>query len=168
MMELYFLRHGIAVERGTEGFEDDTLRPLTPKGERRMRRIAEAMKKLDLSFDLLLSSRLVRARQTAELVAKTLKASDRLKFSSHLAPEGNSEDLVHDLKHLFQRPKSVLLVGHEPYLSDLMATLLTGRSTLNVNFKKGGLCLLTVDALHHGPCAILEWLLTPRQMSLIR
>lgn len=167
MMKLYILRHGIAVERGTEGYEDDTRRPLTPKGERRMKQIARAMKKLELSFDLILSSRLIRARQTAEIVAKTLKLVDHLKFSEHLAPDGDSKNLIRDLDHLLQQPKSVLLVGHEPYLSDLLGTLLVGKSTLHVNFKKGGLCLLTADKLRHGPCATLEWLMTPRQLVCI-
>jgi len=168
MMELYILRHAIAVERGTKGYEDDTQRPLTPKGERKMRRVAKGMKKLGLSFDLILSSRLTRARQTAQIVAETFEAVERLKFSAHLAPDGETEDLIHDLKRLYHRPNSVVLVGHEPYLSGLMATLLTGKSALDVNFKKGSLCLLTVDSLQHGRCATLEWLLTPRQMARLR
>jgi phosphohistidine phosphatase len=164
-MELYLLRHGIAVERGTEGYEDDAKRPLTPKGERKMKRIAEGMKKLGLSFDLLLSSRFIRARQTAGIVADNFKAVERLKFTRHLAPDGDPEDLIHDLARLYHRPKSALLIGHEPYLSGLMATLLAGKPGLKANLKKGGLCLLTVDSLHYGPCATLEWLLTPRQMT---
>jgi phosphohistidine phosphatase len=167
-MELYLLRHGIAVERGTAGYEDDASRPLTPKGERKMKRIAEGMKKLELSFDLILSSRLLRARQTAETVAKTFKAMERLKFTTHLAPDRDPEQLVHDLMRLYPRPKSVLLVGHEPYLSSLISTLLAGKTALKVAFRKGGLCLLAVGSLRHGRCATLEWLLTPRQMMKIR
>ena len=167
-MELYILRHAIAVERGTKGYDDDTQRPLTPKGERKMRRIAKGMKKLGLSFDLILSSRLTRARQTAQIVAETFEAVERLKFSGHLAPDGETEDLIHDLKRLYHRSNSVVLVGHEPYLSGLMGTLLTGKSALDVNFKKGGLCLLTVDSLRYGRCATLEWLLTPRQITRLR
>lgn len=168
MMDLYLLRHGIAVERGTDGYEDDATRPLTPKGERRVRRIAKGMKRLDLTFDLILSSRLIRARQTAEIVAKTFGAVQQLKFTTHLAPDGDPEELIHELMRLDHRPKSVLLVGHEPYLSSLISTLLSGKASLKVTLKKGGLCLLTVGALRHGPCATLEWLLTPRQMMKIR
>ena len=164
-MDLYLLRHGIAVERGTEGYEDDSQRPLTPKGERKMKQIAEGMGELGLSFDLILSSRFIRARQTAEIVAETLKTKERLKFCAHLAPEGDSEDLVHDLTRLYHRPKSVVLVGHEPYLSNLIATLLAGKPTLDVTLKKGGLCLLSVKSLQYGRCAVLEWLLTPRHMT---
>lgn len=167
-MELYLLRHGIAVERGTAGYHQDSQRPLTAKGRRRMERISRGMKKSGLSFDLVLSSPFVRARQTAEIVARAFKATRRLKFSEHLAPDGEPEDLLHDLTRLYQRPKSVLLVGHEPYLSNLMTTLLAGKPIFNVNFKKGGLCLLTVGSLRLGSCATLEWLLTPKQIAALR
>jgi phosphohistidine phosphatase len=167
-MELYLLRHGLAVERGTAGYEDDSRRPLTAKGKRKMERIARGMKSNGLSFDLILSSPFVRARQTAEMVARAFKATRRLKFSDHLSPDGELEDLIHDLKRLYQRPKSVLLVGHEPYLSHLMTTLLAGKPVFDVNFKKGGLCLLTAGSLRQGPCATLEWLLTPKQMASMR
>ena len=168
MMELYILRHAIAVEHGTKGYKDDTQRPLTAKGERKMRRIAKGMKKLGLSFDLILSSRLIRARQTAQIVAETFEIVKRLKFSAHLAPNGEAEELVRDLKRRYPNQNSVVLVGHEPYLSGLMATLLTGKPALDVNFKKGGLCLLTVDSLRFGHCATLQWLLTPGQLSRMR
>jgi len=68
-MELYLLRHGLAVERGTTGFENDSARPLTPKGRRQLRQIAAAMKRLNLRCDLILSSPFRRAKQTAEIVA---------------------------------------------------------------------------------------------------
>jgi phosphohistidine phosphatase len=68
-MEIFLLRHGLAVERGTPGFKDDALRPLTPKGRRQLRKIAAAMKKWICACDLILSSPLVRAKQTAEIVA---------------------------------------------------------------------------------------------------
>ena len=82
-MKLSLLRHGIAVEPGTPGYEDDSARPLTAKGERRMRRIAEGMATLGLSYDLLLSSPYLRARQTAEFVAQVLK---RLRVFSSRTP----------------------------------------------------------------------------------
>ena len=74
IMDLYLLRHGIAVEPGSPGYAKDADRPLTPEGERKLGQIAEAMEALELSFDLILSSPYVRARQTAEIVAATLKA----------------------------------------------------------------------------------------------
>jgi len=60
-----------------------------------------------------------------------------------------------------------LLVGHEPYLSELISLLVAGDSSLCVVMKKGGLCKLSVETLKHGRCACLEWLLTPKQMALM-
>ncbi|HTV75696.1 MAG TPA: histidine phosphatase family protein, partial [Candidatus Baltobacteraceae bacterium] len=87
-MNLFILRHGIAVERGTPGFENDAVRPLTPKGKRQLRKIASAMKKMDLRLDLILSSPFLRAKQTAEIAAAGLKLKKRLKFSDELQPDG--------------------------------------------------------------------------------
>ena len=77
-MNLYLLRHGIAVEPGTPGCEKDSERPLTPKGKRQLRQIAAAMKKMDLRFDLILSSPFLRARQTAEIIAESLTLKKQL------------------------------------------------------------------------------------------
>lgn len=168
MMKLYLLRHGIATERGKETRGGDAQRPLTPKGRRKMRLIAEAMRGLELSFDLILSSPLLRARQTADIVAREFKLAEQRKLSSHLAPEGDPRDLIRELKQTYRGSRKVLLVGHEPYLSNLTATLLAGQSVIDIHLKKGGLCLLSIDSLQHGRCATLEWLLAPRQLTKIR
>jgi phosphohistidine phosphatase len=166
-MNLYILRHGLAVERGTPGYEKDRDRPLTAKGRRRLRQIAKAMRKLELSFDLVLSSPYPRSRQTADIVATTFKARKKLKLSGDLAPDGNPQALIEFLKSLQPAPENVLLVGHEPYLGRLISTLVAGNSGLPVTLKKGGLCQLAVETLNYGHCAALEWLLTPKQMVLM-
>lgn len=168
MKQLFLLRHAIAVERGKERKDTDARRPLTSEGESKMRRIAKGMRKLGLEFDLILSSPCVRTRQTAEIVAEEFKMKDSLKLSEHLAPEGDSEDLIKDLKRLHPPSRSVLLVGHEPKLSALISTLLSGKPELEIVMKKGGLCLLSVNRLEFGRCATLEWLLTPRQLARMR
>jgi len=166
-MNLYILRHGIAVEPGSPGYEEDADRPLTPEGECKLRRITEAMEALDLSFDLILSSPFLRARQTAEIVAEALKARKRLDYSDSLKPGGSSRKLVEHLDHLRPRPDDVLLVGHEPYLSELISLLVSGKEGFGVVLKKGGLCKLAADSLQPGRCAMLEWLLTPKQVTLM-
>jgi phosphohistidine phosphatase len=165
-MDLYLLRHAIAVERGTLGYEIDSKRPLTPEGEQKMERIAKGMLALDLSFDLILYSPYTRAKQTADIVAKLFKAQNKLKVSESLAPDGDPKKLIDELKS-YGSPEIILLVGHEPCMSDLASLLLTGRLGLSMVMKKGGLCKLTVDSLQYGRCATLEWLLTPRQLALI-
>ena len=165
-MEIFLMRHGLAVERGTTGFKDDALRPLTPKGRRQLRKIATAIKKMDLRCDQILSSPLVRAKQTAEIVAAELKLKKCLKFSNARAPGGDAAILLRQLTRMRPSPKRLLLVGHEPDLSRLISRLVTGGLELQLDFKKGGLCKLEVETLRDGKCAKLAWLLTPKQMKL--
>jgi phosphohistidine phosphatase len=166
-MILYLLRHGIAVERGSSGDEDDSARPLTPKGERRMRRSAEGMLALGLSYNLILSSPYLRANQTADIVAEVCDVRDGVQISAALAADGNPRQVIDELSHTHGARQHILLVGHEPHLSRLISTLVTGSSALPLVMKKGGLCKLSIDALRFGRCATLEWLLTPRQLRLM-
>jgi phosphohistidine phosphatase len=166
-MNLYLLRHGLAVEPGTRGFSNDSERPLTPKGERKLWRIAEAMEALKLSFDVILSSPYKRARQTAEIVAEAFNARKKLESSETLAPSGDPKKLLKRLVDMSPAPEDVLLVGHEPYLSELVSLLVSGERGLSVVMKKGGLCKLEVSSPRAGRCASLAWLLTPKQMSLM-
>ena len=166
-MEIYLLRHGMAVERGTRGFEDDFARPLTAKGRRQLRKTAVALKRLRGRFDLILASPLIRAKQTAEIVAAELKLKKRLKFSNALAPGGVASILLRQLGRVKPAPKRILLVGHEPDLSRLISVLVTGSLQLQLDLKKGGLCKLEAETLRAGPCAALVWLLTPKLMKLL-
>src|SRR3954467_12211147 len=119
-MNLYLLRHGIAAEPGTAGITRDADRPLTADGEKKVGKIARAMKAMELSFDAIVSSPYVRARQTAELVAESLGSTERLQLSEHLTPEGEVRALLESMNRAHARAENVLLVGHEPYLSDLI------------------------------------------------
>jgi phosphohistidine phosphatase len=166
-MNLYLLRHGIAVERGTPGHARDADRPLTGEGERKLKDIGAAMRRLELRFDLILSSPYVRARQTADIVAEVLQARKTIEFSDSLVPGGSTRELVELLDRLRPAPDNVLLVGHEPYLSGLISLLVSGKEGFLVVLKKGGLCKLATESLRHGRCAALEWLLTPKQMILM-
>jgi phosphohistidine phosphatase len=166
-MNLYLLRHGIAEEAGTRAYSKDSERPLTPKGERKLWRIAEAMEALKLSFDVILSSPYKRARQTAEIIAEAFNARKNLDYSDKLTPSGEAKKLIERLANISPPPEDVLLVGHEPYLSELISLLVAGDRSLSVVMKKGGLCKLELESLRAGRCASLAWLLTPKQMALI-
>jgi phosphohistidine phosphatase len=165
-MNLFLLRHGVAVEPGAPGHGKDADRPLTPKGERKLRRAADTLKALDLSFDLILSSPYLRARQTAAIVAKALNCKDRLELFGALAPGNAPRDVVEGL-HRLPVPHNVLLVGHEPGLSQLISLLLGGEPGLSIALRKGGLCKLSAETLKPSRCATLQWLLTPKQMGLM-
>jgi len=164
-VNLYILRHGIAVERSTPGFKTDAERPLTPKGKRQLRQIAAALQNLDLDFNLILSSPFLRARQTAEIIARSRRRKKRLAFSDELTPGGNPKALIQQLNELKPVPENVLLVGHEPYLSQLIGRSISGHATAGIELKKGGLGKLEMAALRFGRCATLAWLLTPKQMK---
>jgi len=77
-------------------------------------------------------------------------------------PNGNALELIRELND--EKPQSVLLVGHEPYLSGLISVLVTGESNAAIELKKGGLCKLSADRVAYGQCATLNWLLTPKQL----
>ena len=167
-MNLYLLRHGIAVAGDEPGFESDSERPLTPKGIKRMRRAAKGLRRLEIGFDAILTSPLIRARQTAEIVAEALSLQAQLQEISGLAPESSVENLIFGLTR-FQNREHLLLVGHQPLLGDTAVFLLNGkdRSPLDVPLKKGGLCRIEIDAIPPGKPGTLHWLLAPKQLRLI-
>jgi phosphohistidine phosphatase len=163
-MELYILRHGIAVERGTPGYKKDGDRPLTKEGEEKMQEIAEALLGMGLQFDLILSSPYKRAEQTAQIVAREF--DKRVTFTDFLLPDGNPRELIAEIND--EKPQRVLLVGHEPDLSQFISLLTAGDTDSAIELKKGGLCKLTSDKLTFGQCAILNWLLAPKQLRAMR
>lgn len=165
LKELYILRHGIAVDHGTPGYERDSDRPLTKEGIRKMEEIAHAMKRLEISFDVILSSPYVRARQTAEITAEGLDLKKNLKFSDHLTVEGDPEDLIAEIHKNYAQAESLLLVGHEPSLSTLISVLVANTDYSILALKKGGFCKMTMAGeLRYKRCATMDWLLTPRQL----
>jgi len=163
MIELYVLRHAVAKSRETWRGEDDSQRPLTRKGEKEMWRVAKAMKNLGLSFDLLLSSPFVRARRTAEIVRDVFKAGEKLKLTPALGAKADLERFLKQIPKMFGSPRKVLLVGHEPFLSELIALLLMGEARSLIKLSKGGLCKLTIESMRP-PDALLAWLLTREQL----
>lgn len=164
-MNLYLVRHAIAVPHDAPGYEDDSKRPLTDKGRAKMRDIARGLKVLGVCPQLILTSPYVRARQTAEILKEVLGTTEGLVFTENLLPLAHPDHLWEELR-AYAGVDSVALVGHEPNISAL-ANLLLGVSGLQIVFKKGGVCYLTVDAFGTEPRATLHWLLTPRQMVTI-
>jgi len=165
-MEIYLLRHGVAAERGTRGVTEEQ-RPLTPEGAAKMRAAAEGMKKLGVEFDALLTSPLVRARQTADIVASVYGARGRLKELPALRAGAPREKLWSALK-LLADARRLMLVGHEPDLSELASVLLTGKPDgLNLQLKKGGLCFIEINSLPPQGRGQLCWLLSSKQLRLM-
>jgi phosphohistidine phosphatase len=118
-------------------------------------------------LDLILTSPYLRARQTAEIVAAEFGAEKKLELTEHLAFGGDPAELMEELRSKHAEAKSVMLVGHEPYLSELVSVLISGDEQTEVVMKKGGLCKLTMETLAYSQCATMEWLMAPRQLTRI-
>lgn len=160
-MKLYLVRHAIAHDRDVAKWPDDGKRPLTKRGANRFEQVASGLRKLAPGVALLLSSPLVRAIQTAEILVA------RAKWPTHevlheLEPHCPPNETLHALSALTP-PGVVALVGHEPMLGKLAAYLLAGPQGKPLfEFKKGGVaCLESGHGLRPGAFRLL-WLATPR------
>lgn len=158
-MEIYFLRHGDAGSRDAwKG--PDASRPLTDEGAARMEREAAALARLRLPLDRIITSPLVRAQQTAEIVARRLNLLDALAEDQRLAPGFGTEELGGILRE-HRALTALMLVGHEPDFSIVISACIGGG---RVECKKGGLARVDIE----DPAALtglLVWLLPPRVLG---
>lgn len=162
-MKLYLVRHAEAEDARDASARSDATRALTPKGRRRVRSLAHALRDLEVSLELLWTSPLTRARQTAEILARGLRLARTPVVVDALLPDRDPQEVVAEMAALRPLPEAMGLVGHEPYLSQLVALLCTGTPDgANFDFKKCGLCRLDVEKIRHGRCAQLEWFIPPR------
>lgn len=169
-MNLFILRHGLAANPGEDGLPKDLPdadRPLTAKGKQKLWRTTEAMQAMEIKFDVVVSSPLLRAMQTAQIVTEAMALRKKLVLTDNLAPGGSPKSLVEQINALDARAKNILLVGHEPYLSKLIALLCAGNTSAALDLKKGGLAKLELQKLRYARCATLAWLLTPKQLYLM-
>jgi phosphohistidine phosphatase len=158
-MELYFLRHGEAAQQGDWDGGDDE-RPLSREGTTRMKREAAAIGGMKLGIELIVTSPLVRARQTADIVARELHLRESLVIDDRLAPGFGRDAFAQVLKKYSSR-KTLMLVGHEPDFSEVIAACIGGG---RIECKKGGLARVDIDdpsSLH----GVLVWLIPPRVLA---
>jgi phosphohistidine phosphatase len=158
-MELYFLRHGDAGSR-EQWKGGDSQRPLSEEGERRMQREASALALLRPSVQLILTSPLVRARQTAQIAARALGMEDRLEEDERLAPGFGTEELSRILSE-HRDLRGLMLVGHEPDFSQVISACIGGG---RVECKKGALARVDIDD-PRSPSGTLAWLVPPRVLA---
>lgn len=154
-MKLYFLRHGIAADRSLSG--EDESRPLTKLGRYRVNRIARAVANLDLGIEGIVSSPVLRALQTAQLVAKELDLEDRMDVDP-LLTHGFDAHALTQILMTKEKVTSLLLVGHEPDFSRTICQLMGGG---RLRLKKAGLARLDVDPVRPEG-AELVWLAPPK------
>jgi phosphohistidine phosphatase len=162
-VNVLIIRHGPAGDSAAWEAEgrDDRLRPLTAAGKKEMRKAAAGLSTLVRDVQLLATSPLARAVQTAEIVAAEYECE--VVPLEALEPDHDTEDVVGWLRKQ-QSDLTVGLVGHEPQLSTLVGYLLTGKRASFLHLKKGGACLLEMTAPLQLCGGALEWLLTPRAL----
>jgi phosphohistidine phosphatase len=157
MNRLYLLRHGIAVPHGTPGIEDDA-RPLTSRGEKRMRQIARGLCRLGLKLDRIVSSPAPRAFRTAEIVAEELDVVNLFETDDALRP-GRSAPSIYDWLQSRTEDR-LMIVGHDPAFSELVGLVATRvPRTPIAELKKGGLAVFRADAEGY---LKLDWLAQPK------
>ena len=155
---LYLVRHGIAAEP-SPAYPDDAARPLTDEGTERLRVQFKALRRLDVEIDHVLTSPLVRALQTATVLIDALRNAPAVSVVDALRPGGRFDELMAELARL-PCVKGVALVGHEPSMGMVAASLLGARDA--IPFKKGAVCRIDVAAVPPTEPGQLQWFLPPR------
>lgn len=165
-MQLILVRHALAQDRddfASKGGKEDSLRPLTFKGRKKMLKMARHLRLWFDDVDLIVSSPYIRALQTAEILSRSFRR--KITEASELVPHSSPELFVRWLKSLKEDPQRVVIVGHEPQLS-LFATYLLVGSQMHPLFqlKKSGALCLGLKSLHDIAPASAEllWLIPPK------
>ena len=168
---MFILRHGEAGKKLPAG-TSDFRRPLTFAGKKEVKDIAKSLKDIRVKLNLIITSPLKRTYQTASIVAMVFKMKSNIETWDELKPESNSKDLYPKLYQKFKQNSSILIVGHEPYLSNLIIEIISNgnRPTpRGIVLKKGGLAKVRItsssDQMVKGE---LRWLLTPMIMKKIK
>ncbi len=146
--ELYLVRHAIAAERGDD-WPDDDKRPLTEKGVVRFKEGLAGLNWLDVVLDEIFSSPLVRAKQTADLLAAGISGKAAGEAASDALAPGHSPAQVMEQLAKTAKRRRIALVGHEPDLGELAAHLIGAKRSLE--FRKGGVCRIDLAGAHREP-----------------
>jgi phosphohistidine phosphatase len=156
--DLYLVRHALAADRGEE-WPDDSKRPLTEAGINRFKDAVQGLAWLDVDIDEIFTSPLVRAKQTATLLAHGLGNKTSVKTLDALAPGHAPRQVMNELSRVAKHHR-IALVGHEPGLGELAAHLIGSSRALP--FKKGGVCYIAIQGLTSRRPGELVWFLPPK------
>ena len=169
MIRVYLVRHGIALDHADRGDLPDDDRPLTAKGRRRFRRAARAFARLGEAPDFIFTSPLIRAAQTAEILAGALKAGD-VGVLEELRPDGAIGKLLAEAGRRVKDGQGVALVGHDPQMSQLVAALgdVAKPDQPRIDFRKGAIVRIDVGELPSARPTQPRWWLKPRSRELAK
>jgi len=164
-MFVLLVRHAKAEARSLLGLgaKKDARRSLTDAGRKRMRRAAKALHGLVPAVDVIASSPLIRAHETAEILAGRYDAMAVVDLLP-LSPGGSEQELLDWLRDQRQ-DATVVLVGHEPDLGFLASWLLTGKKSAFTPLRKGSACLIRFDEAPAAGGGVLEWMLVPKLLD---
>jgi phosphohistidine phosphatase len=165
-LDLFILRHGYAGNRLSDPIKD-TKRQLTVSGKKEIVEIAKSLKKLGVKFNIIYSSPLARAFQTAKIIAEENKFTKQIEQSEELKPSGSKGFLYNKLSKL-NIDSVILIVGHEPYLSSMINDIISNNKySNNIILKKAGLSRIKITSTVPTLKGELIWLLTPRILKKI-
>jgi phosphohistidine phosphatase len=165
-LDLFILRHGDAGNRLSDPIKD-TKRQLTVSGKKEVVEIAKSLKKLGVKFNIIFSSPLSRAFQTAKIIAEEYKFTKQIEQSEELKPNGSKNFLYNKLSKL-NIDSVILIVGHEPYLSSMINDIISNnKNSNNIILKKAGLSRIKITSTVPTLKGELRWLLTPRILKKI-
>jgi phosphohistidine phosphatase len=161
-MELFIFRHGEAGKRLSSAI-DDKSRSLTSTGKAELLLEAKALKRIGIKFNVIVTSPLKRAYETATILASIYKAKKILKVWNELAPEGSVADVYKKLSQLGPE-SSILMVGHEPQLTEITKGIIhkDKAASCNIVLKKAGLLRIYISKSNPSLKGELRWLLSPR------
>lgn len=163
MKTIYLVRHAIAADLGGPHATDES-RPLTDEGIRRFRLQVRGLTELEVSIDTVLTSPLLRCRQTAQLLAEGLAGRPSVDVLDALRPGGRISDVLDGLG-AYRHADAVALVGHEPSIGAVAAALIGAQGS--IPFKRGAVCRVDVASLPPRGAGVLAWFLTPKMMRKI-
>lgn len=165
-MRLWLVRHAEAVAVGESGVSRDAMRNLTERGQRRARLMGEALARLNVRPATVVTSPLLRARQTAELLMQALEVTAPLHVCSALEPESEPNAAWRAL--LVHGPHDLLAVGHLPSLATLAGWLLSPTAPAGLHLRKTAALELRFEGKPTPGLACLEWLLNPACVEVLR
>jgi phosphohistidine phosphatase len=163
-MELYILRNGEAGSHSAD-IPREYHRPLSDAGRREAEEVARWLARQEVHFDVIATSPLPRARQTAEIVAGAVDYDSQIMEWKALEPGIDTRSLLGHLTEFF-KIQNVLLVGHEPELSKMISLLIAGHHHCGIHLQRAGLCKLRRVTFYEMPTGELHWLLSPDHMAV--
>ncbi len=164
-MRLYLMRHGIAMSREDPDCPADAERALTPDGVEKTREVARGLRELGVKAEIFLTSPMVRAVQTAEIVADALKyARDAIRRTDALKYPMQQPEFFKELAGL--GAQGVMCFGHAPSLDESIAYAVGTKSSFTA-LKKAGVACLEMASLAPARGTLL-WLLTPKVLRSLR